>query len=155
MSNNELSIVNKVGRKSLYRKEYCEQLIEHCSQGLSVETFGCTIGVSTNTIYEWAKLNEEFDEAKNIARDKHRKFYEQCITRYCCGLSVINPSAAMWMLERTQRKDYGKDPTVVTNLQVNQNETKNIIDIKSLSIEAQKSLAKEIIKKRELANGTE
>lgn len=57
----------KVGRPTLYEQRYCEMLVEHCEKGKSIEAFAGKIGVSIDTIYEWAKVHPEFSEAKKVA----------------------------------------------------------------------------------------
>lgn len=48
------------GRPSLYRPEYCEQIVEHMSDGASILSFAAKIGVSRATIDNWAKEHPEF-----------------------------------------------------------------------------------------------
>ena len=66
-----------IGRPTLYRPEYCEQLIEHMGTGLSYEAFAGKLGVSKQTIYDWEKANPDFLDAKNIAFEQSRLFWEQ------------------------------------------------------------------------------
>lgn len=68
---------NPVGRPSKYKPEYCELLIEHMASGLSYECFGAEIDVDRSTIYEWEKHHKEFSDAKKIAFDKNRSFWEK------------------------------------------------------------------------------
>ena len=65
------------GRPSKYKPEYCEQLIEHCKQGLSFEAFAGSIPVHKDTIYEWAKKYPEFDEAKRTGAALSLLFWEK------------------------------------------------------------------------------
>lgn len=65
------------GRPTLYKPEYCEQLIHHMSQGLSFESFAGVLGVTRATVYNWAKENHEFLDAKNMGMEKCRLFYEK------------------------------------------------------------------------------
>lgn len=152
----------QLGRKSLYLERYCEDLITHCAKGLTFDSFGATINVTTKTLYEWCKRYEDFSDARDIARSKNRLYYESKVADSASGLSEVNPSAAMWMLERIHRKPvedggdcYGREPSVNLNMH-NDNSTRslNVIDVVTLSLEAKKMLAKELIK-RELSDGRE
>ena len=65
------------GAPSKYKKEFCEQLVEHMSQGLSFESFAAVIDVNQDTLYEWAKVHEDFSESKKAARNKCMLFWER------------------------------------------------------------------------------
>lgn len=64
------------GQPTKYKPEYCELLKTHCAKGLSFETFGATIGVSRDNVYEWAKVHAEFSEAKKQALDLAQLYFE-------------------------------------------------------------------------------
>ena len=65
------------GRPTKYKKEYCELLIKHMSQGLSFESFAAFVNVNPDTIYEWLKKNKEFKEAYVFAKIKCLFFWEK------------------------------------------------------------------------------
>lgn len=65
------------GQPTKYRPEYCEKLIAHCKEGLSFESFGATIGVARDAVYEWAKKHPEFSEAKRIGTDESLLWWEK------------------------------------------------------------------------------
>jgi len=65
------------GRPTKYKTEYCHLLIEHMANGLSYEAFAGLIGVSKHSLYEWEKVHEEFSDAKRIAVEKSRLFWEK------------------------------------------------------------------------------
>lgn len=67
----------KVGRKSKYKPEFAEKLVQHMRQGLSFEAFGGEVGVSTETLYRWIKAKKEFSEAKKIGENLSRLFWER------------------------------------------------------------------------------
>lgn len=54
------------GRPTKYRKEFCELLIQHMSEGLSFDTFAGVLRVNPDTLYEWAKVHPEFSESKKV-----------------------------------------------------------------------------------------
>ena len=70
-------MANKVGRPSSYKKKYCKMLIEHMKGGLSYECFGAVIGHAKQTIYNWEKEHKEFLDAKRLAFNESRLFWER------------------------------------------------------------------------------
>ena len=62
-------------RKSDYKLEYDEQVIEWLAEGKTFASFGKELGVSNSTIYEWKDVNPSFSEAikrgREIAKDVH------------------------------------------------------------------------------------
>lgn len=66
-----------VGRPTKYRPEYCEKLIAHCRKGLSFESFGATVGVAKDAVFEWANKHKEFSDAKEIARNLNLLWWEE------------------------------------------------------------------------------
>ena len=52
-------------------------LIEHMAKGFSFESFAGLIEVQISTIYNWLELEKDFSEAKNMAFDKSRLFWER------------------------------------------------------------------------------
>ncbi len=65
------------GRPSKYKPEYCQSLIEHMSEGLSFESYAGLCDCSIDTLYEWAKVQSEFSEAKRIGASKSMLFWER------------------------------------------------------------------------------
>ena len=65
------------GQPTKYREEYCQGVIDHMSTGLSFETYGAVIGVSRETIYEWARVHTPFSDAKAYARDACQLHWEK------------------------------------------------------------------------------
>ncbi len=67
----------KMGRPTKYKPEFCEMVIQHMKKGLSFESFAGKIEVSVETIYEWARSNDKFSEAKRLARAQCQLFWEE------------------------------------------------------------------------------
>lgn len=102
------------GRPTLYKPEYCQMLIDHCSEGLSFEAFAGLIGVAGSTLYEWAKANPDFSEAKSQAMQKCRLWWEKAGTQGMFMGGKDNPfNATIWVYnmkcrfrnEWTERKE--------------------------------------------------
>lgn len=65
-----------MGRPTLYKPEYCQQLVDHMAQGGSFESFAATPRVSFATLYNWEDEFPDFLEAKNKGMALNLKFYE-------------------------------------------------------------------------------
>ena len=68
---------NLGGRPTSYKQEYCEDVVNHMSRGLSFESFAGKIRVNVDTLYEWAKVHSEFSEAKKLGFACCRLFWEE------------------------------------------------------------------------------
>lgn len=68
---------SKGGRPTKYKKKYCKMLIDHMAKGLSFECFGASIDVAGSTVFKWVHDFPEFSEAKEIAFEKSRLFWEK------------------------------------------------------------------------------
>lgn len=64
------------GQPTLYRDEYCKQVIEHMAKGFSFESFAGVIGVCKQTLYNWIDANKEFLDAKKRGFEQSRLFWE-------------------------------------------------------------------------------
>lgn len=52
------------GQPTAYDPKFCDDLVEHMGKGLSFESFAGKCNVCFKTLYNWAKLNPEFLQAK-------------------------------------------------------------------------------------------
>lgn len=66
-----------MARPTLYRPEYCEQLVEHMAKGLSFESFAGVLRINRDTLYRWAEMNEEFSDAHEVGRMASAYRWEQ------------------------------------------------------------------------------
>ncbi len=137
------------GRPSKYKTEYCEQLIEHMASGLSFESFAGVIEVNVDTLHEWAKVHEEFSDAKRLAFAKNMAFWEKLGIEHIInktdseslgdGVSSSKSrslNASVWIFNMKNRfkwRDRQPDETdvVVNNLsQANDDELQKLLDEK-------------------------
>lgn len=65
------------GRPTAYSEEYCQKLIDHMAQGLSFDSFAGTIGVTRETMYNWAKKHTNFFHAKKKGQAYCLLFWEK------------------------------------------------------------------------------
>ena len=65
-----------VGRPSLYKTEYCEEVIALGKIGKSTEAIGAILGVGTKTLYNWRDENPEFLHALELAKEFELQWWE-------------------------------------------------------------------------------
>ena len=65
-----------VGRPSLYKSEYCEEVIALGKIGKSTEAIGAILGVGTKTLYNWRDENPEFLHALELAKEFELQWWE-------------------------------------------------------------------------------
>lgn len=97
---------NPVGRPTVYKSEYCEMLIEHMRNGASFDTFGVTIGVSKDTLYDWVERHQEFLDAKKVAFDESKKCWENIMYQQATGKINGSSTALIFALKNRFPKDY-------------------------------------------------
>lgn len=57
--------------------EYCERVVELGKQGASVAAMACAFDVSRDSIYEWARVHEEFSDALSRAKEWSQVYWEE------------------------------------------------------------------------------
>lgn len=65
------------GRPTKYQPAYCEQLVEHMSEGASLLSFAAEIDVDRSTLTEWAKVHPEFSTAVTRGKAKCAAWWER------------------------------------------------------------------------------
>jgi transposase len=65
-----------VGRPTLYKPEYCEEVIALGKIGKSVEAIGAILGVGTKTLYNWRDQHEDFLHALDMAKEFELQWWE-------------------------------------------------------------------------------
>jgi len=60
--------MRKVGRPSKFKEKYCEEIVEFCKEGAALVEYAAHIGVSRETLHEWARTHEEFSYALGRAK---------------------------------------------------------------------------------------
>ena len=77
MTEKKGGIVDKVGRPTKYKEEYCQKLIDHMAEGYSFDSFAGIVDVNIDTLYEWAKVHADFSDAKSIGTAKSMAWWEK------------------------------------------------------------------------------
>ncbi len=120
-----------MGRITKYKKEYCDQIIKHMEEGLSLESFAGVVGICRATLYEWFKVHEEFSEAKEIGLmksllwwDKHgpNGLYSKSFRDSEGNSESISINSTMWTFNMKNRfgwrdKQVDEHDTVINNYQ--------------------------------------
>lgn len=127
-----------VGRPTEYRQEYCQKLIDHMASGLSFETFGVSIGMVTATTYKWLEKHPEFVEAKNIAEQECRRFWERMGTGIAAG-KLKNGNSGVWIYNMKCR--FPKVWRPKKEIDVNARYERDLKEIESMSAEQLANLA--------------
>jgi hypothetical protein len=65
-----------VGRPSKYSPDYCEGIVNFCSDGYSITAYAGEIGVDRGTITRWGDEYEEFGMAVKRAKAKLARWWE-------------------------------------------------------------------------------
>lgn len=93
----------KVGAPTLYKPEYCEQLIAFMAEGKSFRSFAGEIaGVNSETMHQWAQRHPEFAQAKTKAQDLYFRYWEDMGRRGSLG-QIKNFNAAAWIFNMKNR----------------------------------------------------
>ena len=87
--------VNKVGRPTDYRPEFCERVIELGSEGKSHAQIAAALGCSRRVLYDWQAAHPEFLHAIMEARDLAQAWFENIAQN---NLLAPTPgfSASLW-----------------------------------------------------------
>jgi len=94
---------NPVGRPTLYKPEYCDGIVDHCSNGASLESFAAEIDVCRSTLIVWAKAHPEFLQAATRAKAKSKAWWEITL-RNLASTGVGNATAAVFGITNMSRQ---------------------------------------------------
>lgn len=107
-----------MGRRSLYKKEYCARLVEHMKGGKSFESFASKVGVGRRTIYSWVKAHSDFLDARSIGQAESFAWWEQYYFDVMQGKKRGNPTLIIFAMKNRfkwrdnhKEKDKGDAPT--------------------------------------------
>ena len=70
-------VPNPIGRPTIYEEKFCQMLIDHMAEGMSMESFGGMIGVSRQSLHTWTKKHAEFLYAKQVGISKSQLWWEK------------------------------------------------------------------------------
>lgn len=102
---------NKFGKK--YDPKFCQELIDHGQTGESLAAFAQKKGISLSTLYEWARKDDDFDEAMHIAKTAQCAFWEKIGVNIMIGRPLdpsvkVQGNAQIWMfIMRRRFREFG------------------------------------------------
>lgn len=94
------------GRPSDYKPEYCEQVVDHMSEGASITSFAAEIDVARSTINEWMSVHPEFSEAVKRAKAKCAAWWEMRGRKLAEGKEEGNPTLVIFGLKNMADDDW-------------------------------------------------
>jgi hypothetical protein len=103
-----------IGRPTLYKPEYCEQIIELGKQGKSIVQMACEFGVIKQTLDNWAAEHPDFLVAFTRAKHEAQNWWENTAQTHMVetpGGTRLNPGiwsrsmAARFPADYQERKD--------------------------------------------------
>jgi len=101
------------GRPTDYKEEYCELVIQHMAKGFSFESFAGKVGVSKQTLYDWAERFPAFLDSKNAAFEQSRLFWERVGIELATGQNTdANPTAWIFNMKNRFREDWNDKQTI-------------------------------------------
>jgi hypothetical protein len=76
------------GRPTLYKPEYCQQVIDTLKDGNSLAHFASDIGICRDTLTNWQRDKPEFFAACKEGQLGAQKFWEAMLRRCAIGLPI-------------------------------------------------------------------
>ena len=65
-----------VGRPSMYKPEYCDEVIEMAKKGVGLAGYASRFGVAKSALYGWANIHPEFMNALVRAKTEEQEWWE-------------------------------------------------------------------------------
>lgn len=94
------------GRPSKYSKDYCEDVIAFMSQGGCLTEYAAEIGVSRDTVYEWASKHKEFSDALTHAKQVGEAYWLKRLRTDLMGSKDCNaPLVKLYLANRFGMSD--------------------------------------------------
>lgn len=97
------------GRPSKYDPKFCDQLLDHLSEGYSFEAFAGVIKVNHDTLHEWCKKHKEFSDTKRLGQSIARKLFEKLGFGLITG--KLKGSAAVYIFTMKNRFGWQDTPS--------------------------------------------
>jgi hypothetical protein len=76
------------GRPTKYREEFCEIIKKELSKGHSVQAASATLGVASETVYQWKKIYPKFSDSIKEGLDLGLQLFEKLLVAKVSGQSV-------------------------------------------------------------------
>lgn len=107
----------KLGRPSVYRKEFCNRVCELGAEGYSIAEMAADIGVTRQTLYEWADSKPEFSNAFTRARELSLSWWEAQARLGLYNRDGVSLNASLWSRSMAARfpADYTEKRDLVSS----------------------------------------
>lgn len=86
----------KTGRPTLYKPEYCQEMIEASKNGISPNVWAKDNNLSLQVTYNWEEQYPEFLEAKKVAYSNVAAEYERFVEKAMRGETPCVPALVVW-----------------------------------------------------------
>lgn len=125
-------------RKSKYKKELCQDVIEMAKSGRTISAFCVKHNISKTSFYEWQRKFKDFKESCDVADSAYQCYWETMMTKAAFKEIDCDSRLMVRMLDHATRRDEKHTPT---------NITVNNVSLSSESIEDQQRRIKELLQK--------
>ena len=88
-----------MARPTKYKREYCDAVIQHMSEGASLTSFAAEVDVCRATITVWMEEHPEFLASVKKAKAKCAAWWEQKGREGASGKSPVNPTLVIFGLK--------------------------------------------------------
>lgn len=113
----------KIGRPTKYKDEYCDKAIKFLAGGKSVTQLSAHIDVCKDTIYEWAKVHQDFSDALIRGKELSQAHWESELVNMMYNKEVNSPLVKLYFANRFGWSDKTES----------KNENANVESVKSFS----------------------
>ena len=126
----------KMGRPTLYKPEFCEQVIELGKQGKSITQMAAKLEVDKASLLKWRDEKDDFSTALRVALTYSQDWWED---KAQTGLIDRNFNAALWKHcvtsrfreDYAEKRDDAPQITIVTN---------SAVDVRQLDADSRDAL---------------
>lgn len=137
-----MSDTSPVGRPTVYREAYCSEVLSHLGEGYTLASFAGIIGVSRQTVYDWADAHPQFLDAIKVGRVKGQSIWEQRLAKQAIDGSG-NTAAIIFAMKNLYQDDWAdkilNEHTGKDGAPIQVEETRNISSSLAKAIEALKA----------------
>jgi hypothetical protein len=65
------------GRPTKFKSGYCQRIVNFMARGLTATAFAGSLGISRDSVYEWAREHRDFSDALKVARARQVEYWEK------------------------------------------------------------------------------
>lgn len=93
------------GRPTKYKATYITDVISHLGEGFTLASWAGSIGVSRDTVYEWASVYPEFSDAIKKGRAKGQAIWEKRLANQAIT-GAGNTAAIIFAMKNMYQDDW-------------------------------------------------